>query len=200
MNIGLYGGTFSPPHIAHVRAARLFIERAELDRLLVMPAGIPPHKQADKWGSADHRLEMTRLAFGSFAEISEYEIAKEGRSYTVETLRYLREKCPSDKLFMLVGEDMFLSLEQWREPAEIMKLCTVVAMRRADMPASVMETKKKELEEAFGANIILMEADPLELSSTEVREKTAKGEDTKALLPDAVYEYIKEHGLYRNDS
>ncbi len=197
MKIGLYGGTFSPPHSAHVRAAKLFIKEAALDRLCVMPAGIPPHKEADRWGKACHRLEMTRLAFGSFAEISDYEINKEGRSYSVETLRHLKESNPGDDLFMLVGEDMFLSLDTWREPAEIMKLCTVVAMRRADTPVLVMETKKAELEKLFGARIMLLEADPLELSSTEIREKTANGDDTTGLLPEAVAEYIKEHGLYR---
>lgn len=200
MKIGLYGGTFSPPHIAHVRAAELFFRTVGLDKLWVMPAGIPPHKNADKWGSAVHRLEMSRLAFGHMAEISDYEIKKEGRSYTVETLRHLRELHPGDSIYMLVGEDMFLSLDTWREPGEIMSLCTVVAMRRKDTCADIMRAAETEYRRLYGADIILIDADPIELSSTDIRRRIAKGESTGEYLPASVGEYIKENGLYKNEN
>ena len=200
MNIGLYGGTFSPPHSAHVRAAKLFIEAAALDRLYVMPAGIPPHKVADKWGSAHYRLEMTCRAFSDFAEVSDYEIQKEGRSYTVETLRCLKEKHPEDRLFMLIGEDMFLSLDTWRAPDEIMALATIVALRRKDGDLSVMEAKAEEYKSRYGAKIILIEDEPLEVSSTQIRNMIAEGKDTGDLLPESVLEYIKEHNLYKNEN
>lgn len=197
MNIGLYGGTFSPPHSAHVRAAKLFFEKAELQMLCVMPAGIPPHKIADEWGSSEHRLEMCRLAFGEFAKVSDYEIKKEGKSYTVETLRYLKSIYPFDDLYMMVGEDMFLSLDSWRAPEEIMRLCTIVAMRRNDTPESVMEKAKSDYEKRYGAVILLIEAEPFEASSTQVRELIAKGESTEELLPEAVFEYINKNNLYK---
>ena len=200
MNIGLFGGTFSPPHSAHVRAAKLFVKTAKLDKLYVMPAGIPPHKNTDRWGSAEMRLEMTHRAFSSFAEISDYEIKKEGRSYTVETLRYLREMHPEDTLYMLVGEDMFLSFDTWREPCEIMRLCTVVAMRRKDTPKDVMEKAADDYKMRYGAKIILIDDAPLDISSTEIRRRVACGEDIRDLLPTDVCEYINKNGLYRNEN
>lgn len=200
MKIGLYGGTFSPPHSAHVRAAKLFIREAALDRLYVMPAGIPPHKIADKWGSTEYRLEMTRRAFSSFAEVSDYEIQKEGRSYTVETLRYLKELCPEDELYMLVGEDMFLSFDSWKAPDEIMKLATVVALRRKGGDISVLEDAAEGYKERYGAKIMIIEDEPMEVSSTQIRNLIAAGEDADHLLPESVSEYIKENNLYKNES
>ena len=170
MRIGLYGGTFSPPHKAHVRAARKFCKAADLDLLYVMPAGIPPHKTTDVRRLAQYRLEMTRLAFSSVGTVSDYEINKEGRSYTVETLRHLKRKHSDDELFMLVGEDMFFRLDQWREHESIMKLCTVVAMRREQTPLSRMEQTADEYREKYGARVIIIDDEPLEVSSTLIRE------------------------------
>jgi len=200
MNIGLYGGTFSPPHIAHRRSAELFAAAASLDKLYVMPAGIPPHKTADRWGRAEYRLEMARLAFEDIAEVSDYEITKEGRSYTVDTLRWLKARHPDSHLHMLVGEDMFLSLDSWREPFEIMKLCTIVAVRRKDTPQTVMEEAARDYKERYGAQIILMEVEPLEVSSTQIREMISRDMDARSLLGERVAEYIKDHGLYRNEN
>ena len=200
MRIGLYGGTFSPPHSAHVRAAKLFFEKAELDRLYVMPAGIPPHKAADEWGKSEHRLEMTKRAFSSFATVSDYEILKEGRSYTVETLRHLKELCPEDELYMLVGEDMFLSLDTWRSPDEIMKLATIVALRRKGGDVSVLEAAAENYKERYGAKIMIIEDEPMELSSTQIRNMIAAGESADRLLPESVSEYIKENNLYKNEN
>ncbi len=199
MKIGLYGGTFSPPHVAHVRAAKLFVKEAGLDSLIVMPAGIPPHKSADKWGKADIRLEMTRLAFSDFARVWDYEIKKEGRSYTVETLRHLREKYPKDELYMLVGQDMFLSLETWREPQAIMKLCTIVAIRRKGIENVVMEEAAEKYKTLYGAKVILIEDEPFEMSSTEIRNKIAAGGDTREFLTPAVAEYIENNKLYKDE-
>ncbi|MBQ4067323.1 MAG: nicotinate-nucleotide adenylyltransferase [Clostridia bacterium] len=199
MRIGLYGGTFSPPHNGHIRAARLFLREARLDKLYIMPAGIPPHKKADAWGDGDSRLEMAALAFGEFSEISDYEIRKSGRSYTVETLRYLKEKHPEDELFMLVGEDMFLSLDTWKAPEEIMKLCKIVTMRREATPQCVMEAAAEDYRRRYGACVKVLEAEPLRASSTDIREKIAKGESVSEFLPSNVAEYICVNGLYRND-
>ncbi len=200
MKIGLYGGTFSPPHSAHVRAAKLFIREAALDKLYVMPAGIPPHKVADKWGSGEYRLSMTCRAFSDFAEVSDYEIQKEGRSYTVETLRYLKERHPCDELYMLVGEDMFFSFDSWKSPDEIMKLATIVALRRKGGELSEMEAVAEDYKSRYGAKIILIEDEPFEVSSTQIRNMIAEGKDTNGLLPESVLEYIKEHNLYKNEN
>ena len=196
MKIGLYGGTFSPPHLAHVRAARLFYEEVSLDKLYVMPAGIPPHKQSDKWGSAVHRLQMTKLAFSTFATVSDYEIKKEGKSYTVETLRYLREKHPSDELYMLVGEDMLYSLDTWRSPEEVMTSCTLVAIRRQDTKMSRLVECAENYKNRYGAKIVFIEETPFDISSTAVRSMIERNDDVSRFLSEEVYEYIKKNKLY----
>lgn len=199
MNVGLYGGTFSPPHTAHVRAAKLFCREADLQLLYVMPAGIPPHKTQDRWGKADMRFEMARIAFDGVGTVSDYEIKKEGRSYTVETLRYLREKHPDDRLYMLVGEDMFFSLDTWKDPDVIMSICTVVAMRRENTLLCEMESRAFEYEKKYGANIIIIEADPIEVSSSLIRERIERGDSIEGIVPDGVRKYIEINGLYRDE-
>lgn len=194
MKTGLFGGTFSPPHNGHIRAAKLFIKAAGLDRLIVMPAGIPPHKTADT--DADSRLSMARLAFSDFAFVSDFEIKKEGKSYTVETLKWLRETYPTDELFMLVGEDMFLSLDTWRDPDGIVSLATVAYMRRSHGGAAALEEKRRRYEERWGSRFIYIGEDPTVVSSTKIREMVAAGEDIKGLTGDGVSRYIKENGLY----
>jgi len=165
-----------------------------------MPAGIPPHKLADEWGKSEYRLEMTRLAFSSFATVSDYEIKKEGRSFTVDTLRYLRESFPSDELYMLVGEDMFLSLDSWKAPDEIMKLATIVALRRKGGDLRVLEGAAEDYKARYSAKIMIIEDEPMEVSSTQIRNLIAAGEDADRLLPEGVSEYIKENNLYKNEN
>ena len=143
MRTGLFGGTFSPPHNGHIRAAELFVEKMLLDRLVVMPAGIPPHKNADPGADTLSRLDMSREAFGAFAQVSDYEISKLGKSYTSETLEYLKRKYPTDELYMLVGEDMFLSLDTWHEPEKVFGLCTVVCLRRSHSSDRLIELAQK---------------------------------------------------------
>ena len=199
MKIGLYGGTFSPPHKAHVRAALLFSREAGLDLLYVMPSGKPPHKSEDTLLPAECRLEMARLAFDGVGMVSDYEIKKEGRSYTVETLRYLREKHPDDELFMLVGEDMFFCLDRWREPLEIMELCTVVVMMRTLTELSIVEETAEKYRKKYGAKVQIIDEEPIDVSSSDVRDWLSRGETVRGLVPDAVCEYIENNGLYNNE-
>ena len=203
MVIALYGGSFNPPHLGHIDAARVSLEKLNADKLILMPASVPPHKAlAQHSPASSERLEMTKLAAKLIpgAEVSDYEIQKEGRSYTVETLRCLKKEHPEDRLFMLIGEDMFLSLDTWRAPDEIMALATIVALRRKDGDLSVMEAKAEEYKSRYGAKIILIEDEPLEVSSTQIRNMIAEGKDTGDLLPESVLEYIKEHNLYKNEN
>lgn len=199
MRIGLYGGTFSPPHLGHVRAAKLFLEKAELDKLIVMPSGVPPHKEADSSASKEDRLEMSRLAFGDFASVSAWEMQREKKSYTVETLRYLKKEYPEDELFMLVGKDMLLSLERWYEPAEIMSLCEIYALCRDSKGPEELERTAEELRKKYCAKICVLTDEPLVVSSTEIRERTLSGESIEDLVPESVCRYIKTNGLYKNE-
>ena len=130
IRIGIYGGTFSPPHNGHIAAAKAFMEQMWLDFLYVIPTGTPPHKEMSVPTDAAHRLEMCRLAFSGVegVYVSDMEMRREGRSYTVDTLRELTGE--DRRLFLLCGTDMMLTLDQWREPEEIFKLAYPVYIRR----------------------------------------------------------------------
>lgn len=195
MRTGLFGGTFSPPHNGHIRAAELFFEKMLLDRLVVMPAGIPPHKNADPGADTLSRLDMSREAFGAFAQVSDYEISKLGKSYTSETLEYLKRKYPTDELYMLVGEDMFLSLDTWHEPEKVFGLCTVVCLRRSHSSDRQIELAQKKYTDA-GASVCILWDEPLQVSSTDIRELCRRGGNISGLVPAGVARIIKERELY----
>lgn len=197
--IGIYGGTFAPPHEGHIKAARHFIKCAKLDELLITVTYTPPHKQVK--GDADpyQRLEMARLAFGKIkkAVVSDYEIEKKGVSYTKDTLCHF--KTEENELFLLVGDDMFLTLDEWKSPDEIFALCTVVCFPRDDdgqIPEKI-QAKKKEYEEKFSARIMTPVYPVYEMSSTEIRDDVKNGRSIAKKVPKEVREYIDEHGLYR---
>ena len=197
--IGIYGGTFAPPHKGHIKAARHFIKCAKLDELLITVTYTPPHKQVKGDAEPYQRLEMARLAFGKIkkAVVSDYEIEKKGVSYTKDTLRHF--KTEENELYLLVGDDMFLTLDEWRAPEEIFALCTVVCFPRDDDGEILEKIKKKksEYEEKFSARIMTPVYPPYEMSSTEIRDDIKNGRDISKKVPKEVKEYINEHGLYR---
>lgn len=201
MKIGIYGGTFSPPHNGHINAARIFTEVEALDKLLIIPTFIPPHKIETNAVSAEERLEMCRLAFvDEKFEISDIEVRRRGKSYTFDTLTELKRIYRDDDFYLLCGTDMLLSFERWFRFTDILSMCTVVCMRRENDSETGANIVKKivELKEQCGANVRLINAPPLEISSTEIREKLSRGDDVSDLLKSDVYAYIKEKGLYLN--
>ncbi|MBQ2545739.1 MAG: nicotinate (nicotinamide) nucleotide adenylyltransferase [Clostridia bacterium] len=195
--LGLFGGTFAPPHRGHVRALEAFLRVVRPDRTLVMPTGIPPHKSKAEGDTPEARLEMCRAAFGAIpgVEISDYEINKDGPSYTVETLRYL--EAPGREIFLLCGSDMFLTLDRWYQAAEIFRRAIIVTLAREADPDGRMRTAKEKYEADFGARVILIGEEPFELSSTEVRRAIRAGEDLSPCLPDGVAEIIRREKLYQ---
>ena len=138
MKIGVYGGTFNPPHLGHVTAARAVSELLKLDKLLFIPAGLPPHKPLPEGTpSPEQRLEMTRLAaeqtgLGDRVETLDLEILRGGRSYTSETLELLRQQYPDDELWLLMGTDMFLTIQTWHDPASIFELAGICLLYTSD--------------------------------------------------------------------
>lgn len=201
MRIGIYGGTFNPIHRGHLTAAAAAAEQLCLDKLLLVPDAIPPHKPLPA-GSADaaDRLEMVQLCTGELpvpAEVMDLELRRQGASYSYDTLAALREQYPADELFFLMGSDMFLSFETWRRPEEICRLATLaVFSRRTADEAAAFARQKKKLEKAFSARVtVVMNPEVIEVSSTQLREELARGRG-RAYLTEPVYGYILRKGLY----
>lgn len=198
MKLGIYGGTFSPIHMGHITAAREFLDRFELDRLCVIPTALPPHKAEVAGATAGDRLEMARIAFSDSdpkIEVSDFEIKREGKSYTVFTLEHF---APGNELYMLVGTDMFLTLDEWYRAPDIFGLADIVLKRREDESDSggLILRKTDEYKTRFGARIHMIDEPALEISSTRLRELLRSGEPTDGLIPESVMEYIRENHLY----
>lgn len=204
MKIGIYGGTFNPPHLGHVTAARAVFELLKLDRLLVIPAGLPPHKDLpDHSPTAAQRLEMTRLAAEQMGldgkvEVLDIELSRAGKSYTSDTLAQLKERYPDDELWLLMGTDMFLTLQAWHAPEKILSLAGIAAFGRTEADTEELFSVQRDyLYKTYPQARIFTLTIPgvIDVSSTELRQKLAEGTGG-ALLPPAVYGYILRQGLY----
>lgn len=208
MKIGVYGGTFNPPHLGHITAARSVFELLKLDKLLIIPTGCPPHKELPKGSpTAEQRLEMTRLAadqlgLGDRAEALDIELRREGRSYTSDTLKEIHRMYPDAELWLLMGTDMFLTLQAWHEPGEIFDLAGIAAFGRTEEDTEeLFAVQRKYLYTTYPNARIFTLTIPgvVEISSTELREKLAAGKGA-GLLPPAVYGCILREGLYQTNA
>ena len=178
--IGIYGGTYSPPHIGHLKAAEYAIDACGLDRLLLIPTGVSPHKAMSAGATSADRLEMLRLSAAGMekAEVSDIELRREGHSYTVDTLRAIRAENPGAELVLLMGTDMFTSFMTWREPESIMELATLAVFCRGEKgEAAKIEAQKIALE-SLGAKIELVENPVTAISSTDLRRMLVFGWQT----------------------
>lgn len=198
MRLGIYGGTFAPIHNAHVRVAKAFYKDLSLDKLMIIPAGIPPHKRVADDDAPQKRLRMCQLAFENEEgiEVSDLELKREGKSYTVMTLRELSAE--DRELFLLCGTDMLLTFDLWYCFEEIFKLCTLVYVRREcdEKTGSEISRKLEEYRTKYGAKIIELHTETLEMSSTEIREAIKEGKNVSEMVPQKVAEYIKANRLY----
>lgn len=196
--IGIFGGSFDPPHLGHILALQEFQQKLSLDRVLVIPANNPPHKQLAFCGaSAEQRLHMTRLAVQDlpYAEVSDLELRREGKSYTADTVEELRKLYPEDEFFLMMGTDMFLSFSSWHDPQRITAQATLVAACRIEDKTGKLSTCAQRLREEMGAKCILLQNDFLPYSSTVTRAMLAFG-CGEEYVPCKVYSYICDNGLY----
>ncbi len=198
MRVLIYGGTFSPPHAGHVRSLQMAAEALHPDKILFVPASIPPHKAlAEDTPPAEDRLAMTRLAAEDIpgAEVSELELRREGKSYTSDTLRVLGEKFPGAELVFLLGTDMLLTLPTWHEPEVICRLSSIAVFSRETGRAAEIDAGAERLLRDFGATVYVLAGEPITVSSTELRGLLPKREG-RELLPREVYAYIIKNRLY----
>ncbi len=197
MRLGIFGGSFNPPHRGHRVAAEAFCEKLELDHLLVIPAGLPPHKTLDRRCSDLQRLEMTRLNFSDLSTpctISDMEMKRKGKSYTVDTLLEIQAARAEDDLFLYCGSDMLLSFSSWYQYERILQLCTLCVMKRREESADWERALGRFNQKAL-YSVRVIDSPHVEESSTHLRDQLAKGESPTGLLP-AVADYIRKKGLY----
>ena len=198
MKIAIYGGSFNPPHLGHVEAARTVASALAPDRLLIVPASVPPHKElADGSPTAQQRLELCRLAFADIpgAEISEMELRREGKSYSYDTVRLLREENPDAQLILVVGTDMLLSFEKWYQFRYLLENCTLAVLARGEDDLNELRAAAAYLRTTYDADVTVLPHEPIAISSETIRERleTRGGED---YLSDAVYAEIIRHRYY----
>lgn len=196
--IGVLGGSFNPIHNGHINMARAFIRQLGLDRVLLIPVWSPPHKSAQNMLAASTRLEMCSLACRNVEriEVSAIEIERGGTSYTVETLRELTQSYPAARFYLIMGADMFLTLDKWRNFTEIARLTELCACPRNAGELAALEKCARRLESVYGALCHVGDFPVTQVSSTQVRELLQNGGGASDLIPEQVLNYIKKNNLY----
>lgn len=197
MKTGIYGGSFNPVHNGHIHLALSAIEELQLDRIFLLPSLISPHRSSAEYASPGDRLEMLRLACGVSEKLNvcDYEIKSDRKSYTIYTVEEFRRRFPYDELFLLVGSDMLMIFETWYRFEEILKEVTLAVVSRKGGDISTLDKKAQELQK-YG-KIIVCSAQPLEISSTEIRKKIVKNENFSCYLDKNVVQYITSNNLYK---
>jgi len=191
--VGLFGGTFNPLHNAHLEVARTALNQYELSGIVFVPNGIPPHKGQVLSGDKEVRYEMVRLAVESIPkfDVSRIEVDRDGPSYTIDTIRALKEDYPQGICF-IVGADRLLKLDTWREPHELLRSVPFVIAPRSGVSLDVFDVSP--FREAV---IVPLEMEDVDLSSSALRERIYSGESIREWVPRQVADYIEEHKLYR---
>ncbi len=189
--LGIFGGTFNPPHMAHLMAAEGVRDQLKLDKVLFVPAAIPPHKQKENIVPVKHRLEMVRLAIrgNRYFEISDVELHRKGPSYTIDTVREMRRSYPDDELLFIMGIDLLTEFDTWKEPDMILEECRLVAMNRPGFDLAVID---KDLL----MRVELVNVPSVDISSTNIRRRVKSGRSIRYLVTQDVEEYIHGNSIY----
>jgi len=188
--IGLFGGTFDPVHVGHLIIAEWLSEILEIQKTYFIPTKIHPFLKRNDISDAKLRLEMLQAALKGYPsfEISDFEITKEGVSYTIDTIKYFRKKFPDKELYYFLGSDNLESFLEWKDPFEILDICYLAVYQREknDKPAELINHPK----------VLNMTSPIINISSSHIRKRVQKKMTFKSLVPEGVFEFIKEHKLY----
>lgn len=199
--LGIYGGSFDPVHIGHLVMAELVRQECKLNKVLFIPAGNPPHKTNRQLAPALERYDMVQLAIegNPYFEVSSIEIEREGKSFTIDTLKELREIYSSSwEFWLIIGMDSLLEIKTWRKVDEIVKICNLAVYAR---PGYSLDANRKEIEtlrrELGDIEIAFVPGPLIGISSTEIRQRIRANKSIRYLVPEAVQAYIQEHSLYK---
>lgn len=198
--IGIFGGTFNPIHNGHLNLAEKVSDYLNLDKVLIVPASVPPHKEWLKITDSKHRYEMCRLACqeNPLYEVSDIEIKRIGRSYTIDTINEISVTYENSKLFFIMGSDSFLSVMKWLKFKDIARLTTICTAARNEEEYKVLHEAQK-LMRAEDTDTIVCDIPTVTISSTEIRNNIIKGNNIENMVPASVAEYIKRNNLYKQN-
>ncbi len=198
VRIGVLGGTFDPPHLGHLAIAEQAIAQLELEEVNFVPARLPPHKSAKDISPVEHRVEMVRLAIAGNPRfvLSYVDVDREGPSYSVDTVRLLRQGWDeSVEIYFIMGMDSLASILTWHQPDELIRLCRLAVFSRSGYGAALDELGKKL--PGLRERVTFIQSPNLEISANEIQRRVRAGESIADLVPEAVADYIAEQGLYK---
>ena len=203
MRIGIFGGTFNPPHKGHVRIVEKMTEEMNLDKVLIIPNKKPTHKRCDDLADNQHRLEMCKMAFHNpIYEVSSIEMDRDSDSYTIYTLNELAEMYPDDEFFLIIGSDMFLIFNKWYKHKELLERCTLcVASRDNDdtirqLRAYAFDTLGIYIKELDGKHVHISPMSAYEVSSSDIRARIDEGKSIYGMTDPEIIEYMEKNKLY----
>lgn len=196
--IGIMGGTFNPIHRAHLQMARCAMRQKKLDKIFFMPSKNPPHKMGQNILDERLRAEMIKMAVEEEMGFyySDFELKREGVTYTAKTLALLKEQYPDEQFYFIMGGDSLFQFEHWYHPEEIVRHAVVLAVSRGNVAMEQMKAQAVFLEKRFQGKIELIQMERIDISSSMIRERLAKGEPVQEMLPKKVYEYIQKNHCY----
>lgn len=196
MKIGIFGGAFNPVHNGHIHLMNCYLNQLELDKIILIPTAVPPHKNSQELISGLHRINMLKIAVGNNPkfEISDIEFKRNGKSYTYDTLCQLKKIYPNDEFYLIVGSDQYLNFKSWYNFESILDLATLVTAAREENEYNALLCFKKE-NPAFD-NSVISSFNVVKVSSSQIRQLICEKSDVSSFLPDGVYSYIKEKELY----
>lgn len=198
--IGIMGGTFDPVHNGHLLLGKQAYREYALDEVWYMPSHIPPHKKDHRIAAGEDRLAMLSLAVAGipYFSVSDFEMRREGNTYTAQTLALLREKYPDARFYFILGADSLYQIEQWYHPEQVLSSAVIlVSGREYDTHGVSLEQRIAGLKARYGADIRILHNEEVDIASADIRKRAAEGKDIQKDVPAAVEQYIRSHGLYQ---